>query len=241
MRKILSFISFLFVISTVCNAQSLIIKDVNGTVVSGTMIAVSGAVNEVASCKLKVFNNSSSNIDVKVKKIVKNQIPGSESSFNLDVPYSASVYQSSGFVQTEPGKADTSFRGDYNPNGNAGTTIIRYVFFSKNDKNDSAWVDLAYSGTLNVSQTIEKPLKLSNPYPNPAGLFAKFNYSLPKEYKKAAVEIFDLLGNRVLVQEINDSEGVLEVNTSAINNGIYFYSLVIDDRTVLSRKMVIKH
>jgi hypothetical protein len=78
-----------------------------------------------------------------------------------------------------------------------------------------------------------------NATPNPASDEVTFHFSLPKEMKKGKILIQDINGK--IIHEINltqDSKNA-NWNPSNIQRGIYFYSLIIDDKTLETKKLVL--
>jgi hypothetical protein len=57
----------------------------------------------------------------------------------------------------------------------------------------------------------------------------------------AKLVIYNLLGSVVRDVQINDAIGKLKVNVSDMDDGIYFYSLLVNNETVKTQKLVVKH
>ena len=93
-------------------------------------------------------------------------------------------------------------------------------------------------GTDTIHNTI---FELSNVYPNPANTEANFDFTLNASISKAQINIYNLLGSKIKTYVLNENEGTLTANTSDLNEGIYFYSLVIDNESKLTQKLIIKH
>lgn len=81
---------------------------------------------------------------------------------------------------------------------------------------------------------------ISNPYPNPAINYTSFNYSFPKNTLHAQFVLRDILGSPVKEIDIGNREGKLLVNTSDIKSGIYFYSFYVDDKLILTKKLIVR-
>jgi len=90
------------------------------------------------------------------------------------------------------------------------------------------------------------PLNLSN-YPNPFNPTTKISYSLPKDVQKASIEIFNVKGQKIKSIECgNLSLGQYDIfwngknnNNKIVNSGVYFYKLIVDDKTVMFSKMML--
>jgi hypothetical protein len=81
---------------------------------------------------------------------------------------------------------------------------------------------------------------LSGAYPNPANNTVNFEYSL-NTGNTGNVIIRNLLGSVVKKSVFNGSEGKLAVYTGDLPEGIYFYSLDVDGKTMTTRKLIVRH
>jgi hypothetical protein len=95
------------------------------------------------------------------------------------------------------------------------------------------------TGHAGVTDDIKKLIELSEAYPNPAGTYTSFNYSLPSEIRNAAVVIHNIVGSKIREIPITSLQGKLVIETSDMKEGIYIYSLVANNQTILSRKLVV--
>jgi hypothetical protein len=80
---------------------------------------------------------------------------------------------------------------------------------------------------------------VSNPYPNPATSQVSFDYNLPVGTSSATVSVHNLLGAKVKELELTGINGKTTVNVNDLNDGIYFYSVSVDNRIVETKRLVI--
>lgn len=76
--------------------------------------------------------------------------------------------------------------------------------------------------------------------PNPFSTTTAINYQLPLNTKTASIHIFDIAGR--VIQSIplqNLNSGTVHFNTNEFNNGMYLYSLVVNDKIVMTNKMLV--
>lgn len=193
--------------------------------------------------KIKVKNNALVSKTIKVKKIENSLIAGSLNTFCFSGNcFSSSTYVSPLSVILSSGATDSSFAGDYSPKGFLGTSTITYVFFDINNVNDSAWVVVNFVATpAGLIENTAIKFDISNPYPNPAKNMVIYNYSFTGEINDAKILVRDLLGNIVIQEQIFDLQGKLSIDISDLKNGIYFYSFVLNNKNVVSKKLVIQH
>lgn len=79
----------------------------------------------------------------------------------------------------------------------------------------------------------------SNAYPNPATSVVSFDYNLPFEAQTAAVAIYNMMGQEVVRENINVGGSRLDLNVSDLTDGVYFYSLIVNNQAVKTNKLVI--
>ena len=77
---------------------------------------------------------------------------------------------------------------------------------------------------------------LSNAYPNPASNFVNFDVEM-QNVQSASIAIYNMMGQEVIRQDINDSH--VSINVSDLTDGVYFYSLIVNNETVKTNKLVI--
>lgn len=80
---------------------------------------------------------------------------------------------------------------------------------------------------------------LSNPFPNPANNYAAVFYSLPNLKEKGNILIYDNTGNLIKSINVDGSSEYVLFNNMNLSNGMYFYSLVVNDQIIDSKKMII--
>lgn len=98
---------------------------------------------------------------------------------------------------------------------------------------------LAAVGKENLGE--EMAVLLQN-FPNPSNLETKIKYVVPAFQHSASIRVFDLHGN--FIREFNISQagsGQVVYDTAGLSNGVYMYSLIVDDREVASRKMIVSN
>ena len=82
-------------------------------------------------------------------------------------------------------------------------------------------------------------------FPNPITEQTTFSFSIPQTYSAAKIAIYNLKGQ--LVNELNAGSGKSheidwngkDIHENDLANGIYFYSLILDDKRVSTKKLLI--
>ncbi len=85
----------------------------------------------------------------------------------------------------------------------------------------------------------EKKSFLSNPFPNPANEYAAIFYKLPELKKQGIIIIYDINGKQVQNIKVDGTNEYILFNNTNLNNGTYFYSLIVDNEILDSKKMII--
>ena len=222
-------------------SQSIALADSTGPLVNNANVFRQGHVNddEILS-HIFVRNTTSSPVDVIVRKVEISLVSGSMNTFCWGVCFPPNVYESPALTVNANTTDSVDFSRHYNPLGFKGASIIRYVFLNRADTVDSVCVNVTYNA-LEVgipNQTANNIL--SGAYPNPANNTVYFEYFLNKE-NTGSVIIRNLLGSVVKKSVLANPEGKLSVFTGDLPEGIYFYSLDVDGKTMTTRKLIIRH
>ena len=81
---------------------------------------------------------------------------------------------------------------------------------------------------------------ISEIYPNPARYFVNLDYQLTSKVNSARVKVFNLLGATVKEAVMETGNGQLKLDVSDLENGIYFYSVLINGDIYKTKKFVIQ-
>ena len=90
-----------------------------------------------------------------------------------------------------------------------------------------------------VEETYSDVNIFSNAYPNPANNVVNFDYNMPASANSAAIAIYNMMGQEVIRQDVNVCGSQLSINVSDLTDGIYFYSLIVNNQLVKTNKLVV--
>jgi hypothetical protein len=113
--------------------------------------------------------------------------------------------------------------------------------FTKNDFSIVSSADSLrslYGGELLFSND---KISISSVYPNPASAFASIDYHLGGEANSAKIILCNVLGSVVGEYTLVKDARKLNISTMDLTSGVYFYSLYVDGKTLVTRKLIIKH
>lgn len=191
-----------------------------------------------------VTNTSANPITVKVKRNVESLAEGHINYFCWGACYGPNTDMSldQDALTIEPGASNTSsFFGDIQTSGSPGVSKVSYCFFDRFNPLDETCVSYTYDKTTGIQViTISEDDVLTSVYPNPVQSIGKLGYDLSgKKYTEANVIVRNLTGAVVKNIKLTQTAGEVSINADQMNNGIYMYSLVVDGKAILTRKMTI--
>ena len=85
-----------------------------------------------------------------------------------------------------------------------------------------------------------KEIKLSDVYPNPSSRVAQLDYRFNNPKVKAKITINSFIGNPIAEYELDPGRNSLSINVSDYKEGIYFYTLFLDNKNIVTKKLQIK-
>lgn len=111
-------------------------------------------------------------------------------------------------------------------------------------------VDTVLSANLQVSDNNHfsilrqgseyKSVDISPAYPNPASTSTTLEYMIP-DGANGKLLLRNLTGNLVREVNLEKSAGKIVINTFDLKEGLYFYSVLLNNRVELTRKLMVRH
>ncbi len=240
-RTILLFATVLFF--TTLSAQPFLIKDKNGNnVTSDTIVAYGMSPDGGMAVGADVTNNTETPRNVLVRKEHIYIPEGITVMMCWKSCYAPDTYITPEYLTIQPGETKTEFVEDFfYPAETFGIFTVKYVFFDMDNTRDSSYVVIKHIiGGVGVKENIAKSVYISNAYPNPAVSIVNLDFKLPVNASNAKIQISNLLGTSIKVIDLNTKEGKASINISDLKNGVYFYSLTINNSATITRKFVVK-
>ena len=234
MKKFYVFFGMLL-LGVVAFGQSLKVLDTNNVDISGTTVTVNGTVPDgFVYFYAHVQNVSGVAIQTLVCKHVlyENGLGGNSFCFGSHC-YTADT---ANFPDTiVAGDIDSSFDASIYIQ-DAGVSEIRYTFWDKNNPTDTVSFTVKYDITASVSYLETNGNFISKPYPVPATDFVSFDYNFNTSKK---LIIYDVTGKVVLQVTLNPKQNQLKIPVKNLNSGIYYYSLIINNKKRITNKFII--
>jgi hypothetical protein len=167
-------------------------------------------------------------------------IPGTTNSFYWGgMEYPVEDYESDPVsIGTEATSYD--FAGMLYTSQTTGISTISYKFFDEADPDDYVMVTVEFDAK--VSGVIENQLaEISNAYPNPADKKVFFDVRSIQPGTDAKIIIRNLLGEIVKEKKILEKSRSVNFNISELTEGLYVYSLMVNEKITATRKLVVRH
>lgn len=204
---------------------------------------VSGDGSNTVEGHADLKNISSSTKVVRVERIQNNLASGHLNYFCWDECLSPNG-NISGNDTILAGATSTKFKAYLTPAGNMGTSTASYKFLDVNNPSDS--IVQQFTFVISTSTSSDKTLavrnvnELSVAYPNPAGTYTRIDYELSLSAKDAAIKIYNILGSEIRKIELANRQGTISIDTDSMTEGMYLYSLVVNGKTVSTKKFIVK-
>ncbi len=225
-----------FVLTGTLFSQSLKVLDTNNVDISGTTYTVNGVVSDgLDYFYAHVQNVSGQSIQTLVCQHVVYENGLATNTFCFG-PHCYSSDTANFPVTVNAGYIDSTFDATIYI-ASAGISQITYTFWDKNNPSDNVSVTVTYDIATSIEFNNFSSNYLSKPYPIPASNYVYFDCNLDKE---AQIVIYDITGKTVLKKTINSDQNKIEIPIKGFNPGIYYYSLIMDEKKIKTDKIIIK-
>lgn len=117
------------------------------------------------------------------------------------------------------------------------------IFVNAENIRETFMVEARYSVSnpdTKIDEFDYKDIKLSDVYPNPSSRIAQLDYQFENPRVKAKITINSFIGNPVAEYELDPERNSLSINVSELKEGIYFYTLFLDNKNIVTKKLQIK-
>lgn len=199
-----------------------------------------GTIGDVIKAPIRLKNNTDKTLYLIVRKI-GDQLGSTQKNFYC-LDNNCLDLKDDYILRLEPGQQLNSFQIGVEAGLVPGFSSARYMIINRQNPQHVVELDLGFA----VEETAEKNLYssraviLKDVYPNPASDYATVAYVMLQDQAKAKMKIHNLLGNIVAEYEMSPGENFLRMKTYDLPAGIYFYSLVVNNESVMTRKLVVR-
>ncbi|MDX1348947.1 MAG: T9SS type A sorting domain-containing protein [Putridiphycobacter sp.] len=237
MKKLL--LSFTILMSGLTFAQDIeIYHEGSTTDISGTTVFGSGDADEM-KYYMGIKNNTNQDLALTIKRLRIEETAGTENYFCWGVTLNTGACYSHQDANPWTSIDEFTFSAGtvgilysyHVPNGNYGIAKYRYYVMSDDVALDS--IDVQYNNVLSVKQS--KPTNIVV-YPNPANDI--LNVSIENLPTEGSITIYDIAGKVVSTTAIRNGKN--QVNVTALNAGVYFYTIRSNKDIIETKKLMIQ-
>lgn len=190
-----------------------------------------------------VSNASNGSVTCKVRKTIQAQQSGQTFYFCTDQNCYAPSTTLSGTVTVTAG-GSFLLATDFTPNAMTGVSTVRYSVFNNNNPSDSIYFFIQYNVTpTGIASHAMVKANIGSPMPNPANASFNMNYNLGSSFGtgEAKIVVYNMLGDVVKTETLEESEGTCHMDVSTLGNGVYFTSLEVDGKQLSTKRLVVTH
>ena len=248
MKKLLSLSLMMVAMIGVSTAQTFEFQDKNDNNIGGTHHYEFGDGTYLSSTKFHVKNVSGNAATYKCKVYEVSNPTNSD----LQVCFGTACYAMPAGNSGAQGVNDSALvaSGGTDLNYKAGpfsfswasgdSATWRITIYNNTNPNDSAsaLITWKFQGA-SVSELTGNDVTV-NAYPNPASGNVNISYTINKAAQNTNVVIYDMVGKEVKKVELNDSNGVLKMDVSDLQAGVYFYAVQSNDKAIKTERLIIK-
>lgn len=229
--------------STLGFSQGFTIYDASFNVLSNTTMNINISPSTITNTTLSIRNNGAATKSVKVLRTVYSIAGTDVTNFSWSATTESSSTNLSSFSQDiTAGQTLTYALGGFQATLNAGTSTsvrqVHYRFYDVANPSDSVGVTLKYMTSVGIDEQTFNRVTL-NSFPNPVTDLLNINYAIENNFKVAKLIVYDMLGKKIKEYSINDKHGVLKIATDDLSEGLYFYTFVVDDALLATRKIIV--
>lgn len=210
--------------------------------IAGLEESYKGSMGEIIQVPVKIKNTFDKPITVVVRRI-ETQIGSSQKNFFCPDNDCVDQRTDSYTIRIEPGETLENFSIGLEAGLTEGFSSVKYQVYNKSNPAEISQLDLNFvvearreKNHIYSSQFIT----LHDVYPNPVVTNARIDYNIHKEQAKAKIVIHNILGSPLSVYELLPTLNSIKIDADALNSGIYFYTLYVNNEGVMTRKLMVK-
>lgn len=244
MKKLLLSLTLVLFLFSFAEAQNPLTLTWEGNPVGDTVVLWGEPTEFELVMYANLHNNTSNAMNIKVTREEIFLVDGTWSQICWAGLCYAPTQDTSGnyqLIMANGTSGNEDFSGHYSPNGNIGTSVVKFIFYNIDDPSINVSVVVKYwASPASIAEDAMHGGSISEIYPNPATNYVKLDFNLTTSVKQAKVRIVNLLGSVVKEVEIERGTSQLRLDISDLDNGVYFYSVIINGDTYKTKKLVVR-
>ena len=233
----------LLAVASFASAQTILLFEHEGKVVEPGRFDVVAPMNEMMEIafEMNVTNLADTDLNIVCERVVKSTTGGSnyfcwgaclaphiDSGSNVVAPGVPNIFSAHYMPLNENWEAVYGLE-----------LLIEYHFYDERNPEDKYIFEVYFKHSGEEVVDYNSTEVFSNAYPNPANNVVSFDYNMPFDAQTASVAIYNMMGQEVVRQDVNVGGSRMDINVSDLTDGVYFYSLIVNNQTVKTNKLVI--
>ncbi|MFC2107129.1 T9SS type A sorting domain-containing protein [Bacteroidota bacterium] len=190
-----------------------------------------------------VTNNAGTALSVKVSRTEDFPLAGTTEQFcwgGACYPVGTAVSPLASII--DPGQTNIEFEGMFTHNDIFGEGQYTYTWFDENNPSDKVDLVVIYKlSNVGIAESLINQVEFSEAYPNPANSYVFFDFDIPATIENSSITITNLLGAVVKEIPVSGNSGKVKINTSDLDNGLYFGSLKVGNQIATTHRLVVNH
>ncbi len=144
-------------------------------------------------------------------------------------------------LKLAPGEIFTDFYLEFEMGITETRGSFDLLFVNVENMRDSFVVEAKYDvKSSSKDEFYHKSISISEIYPNPSSRIAQLDYEILDPKSKAKITINSFIGNPIAEYELDPSRSSLVINVTDFQPGVYFYTLFVDNKNVVTKKLQVK-
>ncbi|MBK8339366.1 MAG: T9SS type A sorting domain-containing protein [Flavobacteriales bacterium] len=143
-------------------------------------------------------------------------------------------------VTLSPNTPVSNFSGYHVPNGIAGTSTYRFVWYDVGNPTDTAWVDIQFRTTGVGIDEANGVVGAFGVYPTPsAGSDLQLQLEVSGAVNELAVSVYNMLGERVETLPVRSNTNRIILPAAQLAPGVYFASVERAGAALTTKRFVV--
>lgn len=114
-------------------------------------------------------------------------------------------------------------------------------FVNPNNNRDMFLIEAVYEVfNPSLDETNHKDISLGSVFPNPSTSTAQIEYEFKNPNATAKITLNSFIGNPVAEFQLDPLQKSLMINVADLNPGVYFYTLFVDNKNIVTKKLVVR-
>ncbi|WP_114748647.1 T9SS type A sorting domain-containing protein [Pleomorphovibrio marinus] len=115
-------------------------------------------------------------------------------------------------------------------------------FFNTENPRDMFIIEGVYTVLADADENLvsHKDIDVGGVYPNPSNRIARLDYQIKNPNVNARIVVDSFIGNPIYDFKLDPTQNTLEINVTDLNPGVYLYTLIVDNKNIVTKKLVVK-